>query len=84
MSDKDQNGEGLAFFFLLHYFKTAIAGVRQPGDWVPEPLGYRSTYDLLSEMQTATRGYLLQEFIGKLKSKYQVQGVNYLNYTGLG
>ena len=42
-----------------------------------------SVCDLLSEMQTATRGDLLQEIIGKVKSKYQVQDVNYLNYTGL-
>ena len=33
---------------------------------------------------TATKGDLLQEIIGRVKSKYQVQEVSYLNYTGLG
>ena len=39
--DKDQSSEGLAFFFLLHYFKTVTSGVRQTGNWVRLPLGYR-------------------------------------------
>ena len=39
VSEKDQSGECLAFFF-LQYFKTVTAGVRQPGNWVCSSLGY--------------------------------------------
>ena len=39
VSDKDQSGEGLAFFF-LQYFKTVTSGIRQPGNWVRSSLGY--------------------------------------------
>ena len=55
--DKDQSSEGLAFFFSLHYFKTVIAGVRQPSNWGPaawklDPfVSGLSTCNLLSEMQ---------------------------------